>query len=107
MLSRFPEERSGCEQLGLCIRTVVIYKLTSGGGQFERTGGVGISPSFFKKWENCGEKRLCVWTNSPGLDGKVSQSCEPGGCFLSCISCREAGEGSSLLSSHLFQYPVF
>lgn len=56
----FPEEWSGCEHVGVCMRTMVIYKLTSEGGQFERTRAIGMSPSFFIKWENCGGKFVCL-----------------------------------------------
>lgn len=107
MSSRFAEEQSGCEHAEVRIRTVVTCKHPSEGGQFEKNRGIGISPSFFIKWENCGEECSCVRKNSPGLYGKVSQSCELGGCFLFCICCRETGEGSSLLSSHFFRYPSF
>lgn len=59
-MGRFPEEQSGYEHVGVRIRTVVKYKLRAEGGQFKRTRGLGMSPSFFLKWENCGEKFMCL-----------------------------------------------
>lgn len=48
-------EQRGCEHAGVCVRTAVSGELTSK-GQFGRTRGLGIAPSFFTK----GDRNLYV-----------------------------------------------